>query len=329
MLAVKLYEARDLRVEDIPIPVPEKNWVLVKTLAVGICGTDKAFYVGTYPLFKKPLIPGHEVCGEVVEGPQNLVGKRVVPEINFACFSCSICREGLYTHCPYKKTLGIDFDGGMAEYFVAPINVLHIVDDLDPVIAVEVEPLAAVINALGEYTPKPIHKIAVVGTGNLAYLTTQLLKSMGFRDIAVVARSDSPKKKFFENLNVDIVDIDSVDDYIARKTRYGIGFDMVFEVTGSRDGLDLAIKITRPRGIVHIKSTPGIRIEINSTLAVVKELKLICTRCGNFNHFEKAIELLKNQVIKPLITSIESLSNAKQAFEKALSRDQLKVVLKP
>ena len=83
MKALVLYGPRDLRLEEVDIPRAPNNWCLVETKAVGICGTDKAFYIGTYPLFKKPLIPGHEVVGEVVEGPEDLVGRRLYLKLTF------------------------------------------------------------------------------------------------------------------------------------------------------------------------------------------------------------------------------------------------------
>jgi len=123
--AVLLHGDRRVEVGDIPVPRPPKGWALVRSELSGICGTDKAFYTGSYRLFKSPLVPGHEVVGVVVEGPEGLVGRRVVSEINFPCWFCSYCRSGMYTHCPSKRTLGIDFDGGMAEFFIAPVEALH------------------------------------------------------------------------------------------------------------------------------------------------------------------------------------------------------------
>ncbi|RLE54619.1 MAG: zinc-binding dehydrogenase [Thermoprotei archaeon] len=329
MLAARLYGARDLRLEDVPTPEVPEGWVLVRTLAVGICGTDKAFYLGTYPLFKVPLVPGHEVCGVVVGGPRDLVGRRVVPEINFSCGRCSLCRLGLYTHCPHKRTLGIDFDGGMAEYFVAPVSALHFVDDLDPVVATAVEPLAAVLNALEQYPPKPHMKVAVLGSGNLAILTIQVLKCFGVLDVAAIARDDSPKVKYLRELGVEVVTLSQLSDYVKRCTPEGLGFDMVFEVTGSPQGLELAIDITRPRGVIHLKSTPGARSCIDSTRAVVKELKIIGTRCGTFREFNKAIELIRGGIVRPIVTSTVKLRSVVEAFERSLRREEVKVVVIP
>jgi len=322
-----LYGPRDLRLEDVSIPRPLSDWCLVKTRAVGICGTDKAFYLGTYPLFKKPLIPGHEVVGEVVEGPKDLVGRRVVPEINFSCGRCYYCRLGLYTHCPYKKTLGIDFDGGMAEYFIAPVEALHLAEDLDPIIGVEVEPLAAVLNMFEQYPPTPTMKIAVIGSGNLAILTVQVLKLLGIDEPVVIVRRGSVKQRYIRQLGVETIYLDEIEDYVKKNTPEGQGFDMVIEATGSNKGLEIAVKITKPRGIIHMKSTPGGLAEFNQTLAVVKELRIIGTRCGTFKEFKRAIELLAREHVKPIITSTVGLKQGILAFEKALEKEQVKVVI--
>ncbi|MCI4436452.1 MAG: alcohol dehydrogenase catalytic domain-containing protein [Ignisphaera sp.] len=327
MKALRLYKAFDLRFEEVEDPRPPEGWALIKTIAVGVCGTDKAFYTGSYPLFKSPLIPGHEVVGIVVSrGP--LEGSIVVSEINFPCGKCYYCRMGLYTHCPYKKTLGIDFDGGFAEYFTAPIQALHNVDGIDPVVATEVEPLAAVLNAFEQYPPTPMSKVAVIGTGNIAYLATQVLISMGLQPI-VIARRGSPKVVHFKKLNVDVVYVDEVREYVARYTPEGLGFDMVFEASGSTEGLELAINITRPRGVIHLKSTPGAPFRADMTKAVVKELRIIGTRCGTFREFRRAIEMLRSGTVKPLITTVlHGIESGLEAFKRALSREEMKVVLK-
>ena len=326
MLAARLYGAKKLVVEEIEKPVAPDKWVVVKTAAVAVCGTDKAFYLGTYPLFKVPLVPGHEVSGVVVEGPKDLIGKLVVPEINFSCGRCSFCRSGLYTHCPHKKTLGIDFDGGFAEYFVAPVEALHIVDGLDPVVATQVEPLAAVINSFTQFPPKPGAKVAVIGTGNIAYLATQLLRHMGLEPV-VICRRGSRKASLFRGL-AEVVYEDEVMDYVKKFTDEGMGFDIVFEASGDPNALNTAIEIAKPRAVIHLKSTPGSPANIYTTKAVVKELRVVGTRCGTFKEFEYAIKLLREGVVKPAITSVvKGLRNASEAFEKSLRREEMKVVL--
>lgn len=328
MLAARLYGPRRLVVEDVGHTEPPHGWAVVRSVAVGICGTDKAFYSGTYPLFKKPLVPGHEVSGVVEEGPEELKGKLVVSEINFPCGKCSYCRAGLYTHCPYKKTLGIDFDGGLAERFTAPLNALHVVESLDPVLATEVEPLAAVLNAVEQY-PLPATALPVIiGSGNLALLTAQVLRLMGF-DPLIVARPGSPKAARLAGMGFRVVDAEEARRVAREATLEGLGFDAVFEASGDPGALNLAVELARPRGLVHVKSTPGSPVSLNMTTAVVKELRLVGTRCGTFREFEKAIELLKRRAVTPLITSVfDGIESAPEAFEKSFDRREFKVVIR-
>jgi len=320
--ALRLYGPWDLRLEEVEVPEPPEGWALVKMEAVGICGTDKAFYRGTYPLFKRPLIPGHEVVGRVVEGPERLLRRRVVAEINFSCLKCEVCRSGLYTHCPRKKTLGIDFDGGMAEYFVAPVPALHAVESLDPWVGVFVEPLAAVLNAVEQFPVKPSHRAAVLGSGNLAILTVQVLKLLGVREVVAVVRRDSPKRRYVSEAGAEVVELEEA---LKRES----SFDVVFEETGSNEGLDIAIRLAKPRGVVHIKSTPGGKAAFDQTLAVVKEVRIIGTRCGTFREFKRAIELLSTGLVRPVVTTVAKLSQGREAFSKALSREEVKVILTP
>jgi len=328
VLAAVLHGPRDLKVEEVEEPEPPEGWALVRTIAVGVCGTDKAFYLGTYPLLKRPLVPGHEAVGEVVEGPERLRGRLVVPEINFPCWRCEVCREGLYTHCPSKRTLGIDFDGALAERFVAPAGALHPVEGLDPLVATEVEPLAALLNALRQAPLRAGDSVAVIGTGNLAVMLLQLLAHLGFESVAV-ARRGSPKVKFVERYAVEVVFADELRGYLSKRTRGGLGFDAVFEVSGDPSALELAVEAVRPRGVVHLKSTPGSPATFNSTAAVVKEVRIVGTRCGTFREFREAIELLRRGVVKPEITAVvEGLARAPEAFERSLERGQVKVVVK-
>ncbi len=326
MLAAVMYGPRDVRVEDVPVPAAPEGWALVRSRAVGVCGTDKAFYRGTYPLFRKPLIPGHEVSGEVVDGPEGLVGRRVVSEINFACLRCEVCRAGLYTHCPYKRTLGIDSDGGMAEYFVAPVWALH-VHDLPHERAFAAEPLAAVLNALAQYPPKPGWRVAIVGTGFMALLAAQVLAAEGYEPV-IVGREGSVKAKRLESMGFTVLGFqDALEE--GRRSWSRLGYDMVVEATGTNEGLKAAVALARPRGVVHLKSTPGGDACFNQTLAVVKELRLIGTRCGSHVEFRKALDLLARGGVEPVVDARMPLREAPAAFEKAMDRSVFRVVVEP
>lgn len=320
MRAILLHGPRRLEVDDIPIPNPPKGWVLVRSLLSGICGTDKAFYTGAYKLFKTPLVPGHEVVGVIEEGPEEMDTTRrvVVSEINFSCGLCEYCRLGMYTHCPEKVTLGIDFDGGMAEYFIAPREALHYTN-LNPELAIFVEPLAAILRAFSLKPVRPGDRVAVIGTGNVAFLTVQLLRYYGVR-VDLVARRESSKIGYFKSYVEDIIYVDEVEN---------LDYDVVFEASGDPNALDLAITLVRPLGVIHLKSTPGARSNANMTMAVVKEVEIVGSRCGTFREFREAIRLLERGVIKPRLDKIYDIDRAEEAFEEALTGKYLKIAIKP
>jgi len=326
MLAARLYGAYDVRVEDLEEPTPPEGWAIVESRAVGICGTDKAFYRGTYRLFKTPLTPGHEVSGVVVDGPEDLIGASVVSEINFSCLKCEVCRSGLYTHCPYRRTLGIDFDGGMARYFTAPVWALHR-HNLPHEVAFAAEPLAAVLNAFNMHPPRPGWRIAVLGTGFMALLIAQVSRLYGFNPI-IIGRPDTPKRGYFTRLGFNVVTLDEARREALRGFG-GLGFDMVFEATGSNEGVRHAVELARPLGVVHLKSTPGGLASLPQTIMVVKELRVIGSRCGSSRHFREALRLLGEGLVRVPVDHVYQLSEAVEAFNKSLERSVIKVVVKP
>lgn len=317
--------------EEVEEPRVEPGWVLLKVERVGICGTDKAMYTGTYRLLKAPLIPGHEVSGRVVEVgdgvPRDLVGRRVTTEINVYCGRCWYCRNGMPTHCPYRETIGITRDGGMAEYMVTRHDLVHVVDDLTSVQASFVEPLAAVVEMLEMEYVKPFSRIAVIGVGTIGLLSIQVLRLLNPELIVAVSRPGSPKARLAERLGADmVVDYSELTSIVKTVTPEGQGFDYVVEATGSPMGLDIALEVARPRGVVLLKSTHGAPVSFDQTKAVVKELRLSTSRCGPF---DKAITLLRRRLVKveELVTSEYPLEKGVEAFEKSLERDQVKVSL--
>ncbi len=132
MLALWL-ENRSLRVRrDVPDPQPAPGDALIPVLQAGICNTDLELTRGYYPFTG---ILGHEFVGEVVEAAARpeLVGKRVVGEINVTCGACHACLAGRRTHCERRQVLGIQGrNGAFAEYVVLPVGNLHEVAPSSP-----------------------------------------------------------------------------------------------------------------------------------------------------------------------------------------------------
>ena len=333
MRAVVLHSAKDVKVEEVPEPRPPPGWVRLKIEEVGICGTDKAFYKGTYKPLKIPLIPGHEVSGivdDIGEGvPKDVIGSRVTSEINISCGKCWFCKHGLRTHCPFREVLGISRDGGMAKYMITPYENIHVINDLSPEEGAFVEPLAAVIEMIYMQPPEPDSMVAILGAGTIGLLSLQVLRLLMPKSIVVITRPNSPKASIARELGADeVLDTNTVFEYVREATPEGQGFDYVVEATGSPEGLDLAVRITRPRGVIAAKSTHGAKVSFDYTLSVVKELKIISSRCGPF---KPAIRLIRNGLInvRKLLTLKYPLEKAVEAFERSFRRDVIKIHLTP
>lgn len=330
MRALVLYGPGNLRLENVPEPEPESGWVKIRVRRVGICGTDKALYKGTYPPRKLPLIPGHEIAGEIIdvgsEDLEGLIGKRVTTEINVNCGKCWFCRHGMPTHCSQRETLGISLDGGMAEYVVTRADLLHPIDGLSWEEGALVEPLSAVVEMLEMQPITPSANAAVLGIGTIGLLAAQLL-SLTTPNVIAVAREDSPKRRIAEKF-VEVLTFDEALRYMEEKTPDGAGFDYVVEATGSPGGLGMALKLVRPRGVIAAKSTHGSPVTFDYTSMIVKEVRLVGSRCGPF---EKAIDLIRSKMVdvESLVTSVHSLKDGVKAFERSFDRKEIKVQLEP
>jgi len=325
--AALLYGPWDLKVEEVPKPDPNQDEVLIEVEEVGICGTDKALYKGTYALKKRPLIPGHEVSGKVVSAPvEDLIGRRVTTEINISCGKCWYCRRGMETHCPYRKAIGISADGAMAEFLRVPVKLVHPVE-LSPEEASFVEPLAAVIETFVMAPPEKGSNVLILGAGTIALLAAQYVKLFSPNLVVITARGDSPKWKVASRYGT-FVPVEELEEFKRKETPEGAGFDYVIEATGSPEGAKLALNHVRPRGVVAAKSTHGEEVFLDYTSLVVKEVSLVGSRCGPF---DKAIKAISSGIVEvvPLITSKFSLDEAREAFETSLKRDQVKVHIIP
>src|SRR6266568_7485438 len=171
-----------------PDPALMEGEALIRVLLAGICNTDLEIVRG-YMAFQGVL--GHEFVGVVEavhEDPgatplTNLIGKRVVGEINAACHrpDCSSCRSGMPTHCPDRTTLGIvNRDGAFADYLVLPTRNLHLVpDNISDEEAVFVEPLAANFEILEQVHLKPTESVVILGDGKMGQLAAQVLTLSG------------------------------------------------------------------------------------------------------------------------------------------------------
>ncbi len=299
-------------------PKPKSGESVVKVKLAGICGTDLEILQG-YMSYKG--IPGHEFVG-VVEDSENkdLIGKRVVGEINAGCKTCTSCINGLERHCPNRTVLGIlNRDGAFAQYLSLPEKNLHVVpDSIKDEQAVFVEPLAAAFEIIEQIHIEPNWEIAIVGDGRLAQLVVRVLK-ISCPNITCFGRHEK-KLELLKKLGIKTkIGIDSNDE---KK------YDLVIEATGSDSGFSDTMKLIRPRGTVILKSTIASQNKLDLTPAVVNEVTVIGSRCGIFRPAINALES-GSVSVEELVDSIYPLEKFQQAFEHAKKPGAMKILLKP
>jgi D-arabinose 1-dehydrogenase-like Zn-dependent alcohol dehydrogenase len=183
-----------------PVPEPGPREVGIKIEACGICYSDSYVVAGTYPGVRYPAVPGHEIAGRIdAVGPGVTtwrVGQRVgVGWFGGNCGTCPRCRRGDFITCRNLRVPGIHYDGGYAEYMIAPIEALaSIPDDLDAAAAAPL--LCAGIttfNALRNAGARAGDLVAIQGIGGLGHLGVQFANRMGFHTVAIGRGKDKEK----------------------------------------------------------------------------------------------------------------------------------------
>lgn len=198
MKAVQVERAGgELKLVEKEIPEPRSGEVRVKVEACGICHSDVGVKEGQYPGIQYPRVPGHEVAGRIDAVGSDVTHWKVGQRVGIGwhgghCFQCDACRRGDFINCSEGKVTGLSFDGGYAEYLVAPQEALaSIPSELDSTAAAPL--MCAGIttyNALRNSGARPGDLVAVLGIGGLGHLALQFARRMGFKTVAVSNGSD-------------------------------------------------------------------------------------------------------------------------------------------
>ncbi len=313
-----LFDGELKPVSDYPVPVPGVNEALIRVNLAGICNTDLEILKG-YGGYKGVI--GHEFAGvvEEIDGPdRELIGKRIVGEINSGCGNCPYCLSGMANHCPHRKVLGIvNKDGAMAEYFTLPHGNLHEVPEaVSDEEAVFTEPLAAAFEIVEQIHIRPDAKILVMGDGKLGLLVALVL-NLSCSDVTLVGK---------HRHKMSIVSKQGVRTMLLNGSDVQKEYDIVIDASGSAKGLQTALQWVKPRGTVVLKSTVASGTDMNLAPVVIDEVTIIGSRCGPFRPALRALER-KLVDVRPLITAVYPFDRAAQAFDEARQKDSLKVIL--
>lgn len=337
MKAVKLYEAGDLRVEDVEVPKIEPGQVLVRVKAVGVCGSDIP-RVNHYGAWKPQLTIGHEFAGEIAEVNEAgawKVGDRVVVPPLIPCNKCQWCKSGHFSLCESYSYLGSRQDGAMAEYVVVPVgNLLALPAEVTYEEAAMVDPAANAIHAIWRGPLKEGDTVVIYGCGPIGLFAIQFAKVLGANK--VIAVDVKPEKlELAKKLGADEV-INSMEvnpvDKINELTNKA-GADFVLETAGLSVVQNQAVCSAAKLGKVVILGISHDKLELSKTAAdniLRRELEVK----GSWNSFSNpfpgrewtySVELMaqKKLIAEPIISHRLSLDDAPETFKKFLDKNFL------
>lgn len=308
-----------------PIPEPQKGEVLVKVLYAGICNTDLELLHGYYNFNG---VAGHEFVGEVIKAPghEEWEGLKVVAEINIGCGSCSWCLKKEPRHCNNRKAIGIkNWDGAFAEYLKVPVNLLHKVESIPLREAVFVEPLAAALEISQQIHLRNSDRVVVLGDGKMGLLISLALKTYNPNLLLVgkhqtkLAIAAEQKVRTFQLKPPSFEITQVLDEYNGK-------FDIVIEATGRPEGINNALELVRPEGIVVAKTTSHLDFKVNVSKLVVDEITLVGSRCGDISLALQSLKEKRLNVV-PLIEDCYPFDKFEEALARAGQKGAKKVLL--
>jgi L-iditol 2-dehydrogenase len=261
MRAAVLYDIRDIRIADIPLPTGAEDEVLVQVKAVGVCGSDLHSYAEgstTGPTKIKPYILGHEFSGIVTDAGAKRAGLSsgtlVAVDPAKACGKCEWCHRGHTNLCPHVRFLGYaPTNGALAEFISVPASTIHVVPPgIDAPSAALLETLGVAIHAMDLAQVRLMETVAVLGCGPVGLLLVQLARLCGAGRIVVV----DPlvyRTALARDLGADVACASVAE---TQEATSGRGADLVLEATDSSLGFEHAARSCRIGGRVVMVGIP-------------------------------------------------------------------------
>jgi D-arabinose 1-dehydrogenase-like Zn-dependent alcohol dehydrogenase len=312
-------------------PDPGPGQVRIRVQACGVCHSDTVTKFGLFPGIVYPRVPGHEVAGVVdaigVDVPVFKTGQRVgLGWHGGHCGYCSQCRRGKYMLCENEKISGISYDGGYADYVIAPANALALIpDDLSnedaaPLMCAGV----TTFNSLRNAGARMGDTVAILGMGGLGHLGVQFAAKGGFNTVAIARGAD--KAPLAKELGAHHYIDSTTQNFTAELQKLG-GADVILSTLTDPQAMSAAVMGLAPQGKLVLLGVPDKPLELNAIPMILGERTVAGWPSGTGIDSQDTLEFSVLTGVKPKI-ELYPLDKAPEAFDRMMSGKALfRVVL--
>ncbi len=334
MRAIVFRKSKGLGLEEVSIPIIDKDQVLIKVSNTGFCGSDHSLVEtdGT----PDGIILGHEVSGRVVEIGSNVkgveAGMKVIVRPTY-CGSCWGCRIGRPQLCSNnRRSIGIgDLSGGFAEYVkVFPQMLIPVPDGVNSINAALAEAFAVALHAV-DLTGREKGSVLVIGAGAIGLALVKVLKIRGFGPI-LVSEPVQSKRELAQQFGADAV-IDPMNDDLLTsgfQITKGTGFEIVYECVGIPELISTAMNAVGAGGVVCQLSVIYQDISINPAMMTFKEISLLASYGNTHEENKQCLQWMAEGRLdsSPLVSDLVLLEDLPEIYQSRIqSGKAIKVML--
>lgn len=321
MKAIRLREPWDVSCVEIDKPVPKEGEALIRIVAAGICGSDIGAFRGTNGLVSYPRVIGHELAGVVESVPENnkngiRVGDRVVCDPYLYCGHCYPCSIGRTNCCTDLHVLGVHVDGGMAEYFCHPADMLiQIPEGMSWEQAAMAEPLTISLHGVHRGGLKAGEYCAIYGAGPIGLVAGMVAQCYGAH--AIVIDLVQERLDFARSVGIEYV-INSGKENAEEVVRGITGGNMaqlVMECSGANPCIRGTLDLVSNAGRITLTGWPKKETSLPTDLITKKEVDIRGARTSA-GEFQEALELIRSRRVdmEKILTRTVSMDEAPETI---------------
>lgn len=299
MKAVQIVAPSEMKVVELEQPQPGVGEVLVKMCYVGYCGSDLNTYLGRNPMVQLPVIPGHEIGGEVVSCGEGVpasvvVGQNVTINPYTACGTCASCLAGRVNACQFNQTLGVQRNGAMSDYIVVPWQKVIPAEGISPRDTALIEPMSVGFHAVERAAVTDLDTVMVIGCGMIG---VGAIVRASLRGATVIAADIDDEKLALARQMGATYTVNTLTENVHERLQEltgGHGPNVVVEAVGSPITYVMAVDEVAFAGRVVCIGYAKSNVEFQTKLFVQKELDIRGSRNAMPSDFRAVIQFLRS-----------------------------------